>query len=217
MATLSNKDEKDRSARLNKLNHETVLIELEMKTATEGCTIIQLNAFCNRHNVTYYALDYKWATFATNAGDKSRKRTHLPPLYFMVGCAHLYPITNELQQRSITRINCKTGGLCKMNKSNERDKGNTRVIVAHDAHILEYWVQKDIQELDLLDNDDELRIVCTEKTWLAITFMIYCNEVRYMDLVYLFKIKALQGPGCVNDLLSKKTKNIMMLNVPLIH
>ena len=89
---------------LKKLNHEIVLMELDMKTLTEGCTLAQLIAFCKRHNVTYYALDYKWATFATNAGDKSRKRTNLPPLYFMVGRHHLYPITNDLQQRSIRSI-----------------------------------------------------------------------------------------------------------------
>ena len=86
-------------------------------------------------NVAYYVLDYKYATFATNAGDKSRKRTNLPPLYFMVGCCHLYPITNDFQQRSIRSINCKTGGLCKMIKNNEREK-NTKVIVADEPHII---------------------------------------------------------------------------------
>ena len=74
-----------------------MLTELEMKTSTEGCTLAQLIAFCKRQNVTYYALEYKWAKFAANAGDKSRKRTHLPPLCFMAGCQHLYPITDDLQ------------------------------------------------------------------------------------------------------------------------
>ena len=41
-----------------------------------------------------------------------------------------------------------------MNKSTERDKRNTRIVVADEAHILEYWVQKDIHELELLENDD---------------------------------------------------------------
>ena len=41
VATLNNKDEKDRSRRLNKLTSETVLIEMEMKTSTEGCTLLQ--------------------------------------------------------------------------------------------------------------------------------------------------------------------------------
>ena len=50
-----------------------------------------------------------------------------------------------------------------MNKSHERDKRNTQLIVAHEAHILEYWVQKDMNnELELAD-DSELRIVCIQK------------------------------------------------------
>ena len=113
-----------------------------MKSLTEGCTLEQLIAFCDRRNVTYYALNYKYATFKTNAGDSSRKRTNLPPLYFMVSCHHLYPITNDFQQRSIRSINCKTGGLCKMIKNNEREKKNTQIIIADEGHILEYWLQK---------------------------------------------------------------------------
>ena len=122
VATLNNDNGKDRNKRLKRLNHETVLIELGMKSLTEGCMLAQLIAFCERHIVTDYALKYKYATFKTNAGDKSRKRTNLPPIYFMLGCRHLYPITNEFQQRSIRSINCKTGGLCKTVKNNEREK-----------------------------------------------------------------------------------------------
>ena len=51
----------------------------------------------------------------------------------------------------------------KVNKINERDKGNTQIIVADDAHILEYWVQKDMNNELELGEDDEFRIVCTQK------------------------------------------------------
>ena len=60
-------------------------------------------------------------------------------------------------------LNCKTGGLCKMIKSNEREKRDTKVIVADEPHIIEYWVREhEWGGLELAD-DSELRIVSTQR------------------------------------------------------
>ena len=48
-----NKQEK----RIIKLNDTTILIELNMTTKDEGCTLIQIIAFCEKHKITYYAVD----------------------------------------------------------------------------------------------------------------------------------------------------------------
>ena len=60
-----------------------------------------------------------------------------------------------------------------MNRINERDTINTQIIVADEAHILEYWVQTyERGELEL-DDDNDLRIVCTQKTLVSNYFLCF--------------------------------------------
>ena len=183
VVTLNNENEKDRNRRMKKLTNETVLIELGMKSLTEGCSLEQIISFCNRRNVTYYALNYKYATFKTNAGDKTRKRTNLPPLYFMVGCQHLYPITDELQQRSIRSINAKTGGLCKVIKNCDREQKKTKSIITEEAHIIEYWVNK-YTSGELCHDDVEYRIICTKPNLVS----NYFYDLLQRQIVYGKKV-----------------------------
>ena len=53
------------------------------------------------HKIIYYALDYKYKTYATNSGKVSAN--HLPKLVFMCANNHLYPITDEAKRETIFR------------------------------------------------------------------------------------------------------------------
>jgi hypothetical protein len=186
--TLNNPNEKDRNRRLKKLNHENVLVELGMKTKTEGCTLEQMITFCDRRNITYYALNYKYATFRTNAGDKTRKRTNLPALYFMVACNHLYAITDQTQQRSICSINSKVGGLCKIIKQNVKKTiyspgEQTKVIIAYESHFLEHIRQRH-NNFDPEFDDCTTRVISTEKGMIN----SYFYDLLERKLVYGAKV-----------------------------
>ena len=37
-----------------------------MESITDGCSTEQIKQFCEKHKITYYALDYKYKTFDTN-------------------------------------------------------------------------------------------------------------------------------------------------------
>jgi len=95
----NNKEETNKDKQISKLNMVKLLIELNMTNIADGCCINQIAAFCDIHRITYYALDYKYKTYATNAGKFLHNK--LPKLVFMCANNHLYPITDETDKATI--------------------------------------------------------------------------------------------------------------------
>ena len=57
-----------------------------MTNIDDGCCISQIAEFCEIHRITYYALDYKYKTYATNTGKFLHNK--LPKLVFMCANNH---------------------------------------------------------------------------------------------------------------------------------
>ena len=113
----NNKDETNKDKKISKLNMDKLLIELNMTNIDDGCCISQIAEFCEIHRITYYALDYKYKTYATNTGKFLHNK--LPKLVFMCANNHLYPITDESDRATIFNTSMLSigGGMKKSMKS----------------------------------------------------------------------------------------------------
>ena len=92
-----------------KPTEDILLLELCMKDKNEGCTLENIIVFCEKHKITYYALDFRFITCSTNKDNQYHRMNHYPILYFMLACNHLYPIEDTRTQLSISQINKSIG------------------------------------------------------------------------------------------------------------
>ncbi len=141
-----------------------------MTYINEGCTLNQIVMFCERHKITYYALDCRFQTISTNKDNGYQQRNKLPVLYFMVACNHLYPIYDKHMQLSISNINKQIGG-CRAHKTihDTRPSNTANIQIIH--NIEEYLYN--------MENNTYNYIVVVER---GVVDSIFKYHVRNGDL-----------------------------------
>ena len=115
----NNKEETNKDKKIAKLNMVKLLLELKMTNIDDGCCIDQIIIFCEIRKITYYALDCKYKTYATNTWEMPNK--YLPKFVFMCANNHLYPIIDDSDRETIFKSQCITigGGMKKPMKINQ--------------------------------------------------------------------------------------------------
>ena len=88
----------------------------------EGCSIEQIANFCNRYEITYYAMNYRYKLFETNSNPKNNR--HHKPLIFLCANNHLHPIEKEEDRQTIFKKFASPigGGIKKLNILEEEDE-----------------------------------------------------------------------------------------------
>ena len=99
-----------------------MIVELNMKTIDEGCTIEQIAGFCDIHKITYYALDFKFKLFETN--NHLGYNSNLPRLVFVSASNHLYPINDHEKRETIFKTCSVIGGKLTKYKAQQQFENN---------------------------------------------------------------------------------------------
>ena len=113
----NNEEETNPRKRLKKLTLDKIVEELGMISITDGCDTEQIKRFCEKHKITYYALNYKYKTFDTN--NHMNYNSNLPRLVFMCAENHLYPIEDEDARVSLFKTYSNVGGKIKKYKTQQ--------------------------------------------------------------------------------------------------
>jgi len=171
----NNENETNPRRRLKKLKIETIVEELGMTSITDGCSTEQIKQFCEKHKITYYALNYKYKTFDTN--NHMNYNSNLPRLVFMCANNHLYPIRDEESRASIFKTCSNIGGPMKKYRTQQLFENNKLNI----SKTTKTFIYEDTMNFYALFN--HVRSQCSSINYrIILTVEGSCHNIFYTEL-----------------------------------